>query len=158
MNTNTDLENIAVKHHILLNDVFMKDEPPQQIFYGGYIINLQDAELNKGGTHWVAVYVPPHEKKIAYFDSFGFPPPQSVINWIKSTGLRNYKIAFNTKQIQNINSGGCGIYCLFFIDFMGKKHKTDIEDDIHEFGELFDDDTTKNLTLLKKYVPYYHNS
>lgn len=155
-----DLKEIALKYKIPLNEVFMKDEPPNKIFEGGYIINLADKSQENGGTHWVALYIPSTSNKtIAYMDSFGFIPPLSVINWIKTTPLKNYKIAYNTKQIQNINSGGCGIYSLFFINYMDILHKsTPIEDSIELFGRLFDDDTTKNLTILKSLIPYYKNT
>ena len=159
MITNFDLENIAHKENIPLIDVFMKDKPPSKIYEGGYIINLQDAEQNEGGSHYTALFIPSHQKIIGYMDSFGFPPPQSTINWIKKSSLRNYKIAYNTKQIQNINSGGCGIYSLFFIQYMSKQNKKlSIEDAINNFSSLFDDDTSKNLNLLKQYAPYYMNS
>jgi hypothetical protein len=157
--SNTDLKDIALKYKIPLNGVFMKDEPPHTIYEGGYIINLADNESNNGGTHWISLYIPSHEKTIGYMDSFGFVPPQSVINWIKSSPLKNYKIAYNTKQIQNINSGGCGIYSLFFIHYMDILHKSiSIEDGIELFGRLFDDDTKKNLTILKTLIPYYKNT
>lgn len=154
-----DLKQIALKHKIPLIDVFMKDEPPNKIYEGGYIINMADAQTNNGGTHWVALFIPSHDKTIGYMDSFGFIPPQSIINWIKKTGLNKYKIAYNTKQIQNINSGGCGIYSLFFIDFMSRLNKNvSIENGIEQFDNLFDNDNKKNLTILKSLVPYYHNT
>lgn len=154
-----DLKEIALKYKIPLNDVFMKDEPPSKIYEGGYIINLADAESENGGTHWVALYIPTFGNVIGFMDSFGFIPPQSVINWIKFSGLNGYKLAYNIKQIQNINSGGCGIYSLFFIDFMSRLHQNvSIEDGIEKFGCLFDDNSTKNLTILKSLVPYYKNS
>ena len=153
-----DLKDIASRYKIPLIDVFMKDQPPKRIYEGGYIINLEDAEQNNGGTHWVAIFIPSHQKIIGYMDSFGFEPAQSIINWINKY-LLGYKIAYNTKTIQNIKSGGCGIYSLFFIDYMSRLNKgVPIEEGIDNFSKLFDDDTQKNLNLLKQYVPYYHNS
>lgn len=157
-----DLIEISKKYKIPLNDVFMKDDPPNIIYEGGYIINMADKEQENGGTHWIALFIPSFHNKnknIAFMDSFGFIPPLSVINWLKSSSLHNHKIAYNTKQIQNINSGGCGIYSLFFIDFMSRLNKNiSIEDGIEEFGDLFDDDNKKNLTILKSLVPYYKNT
>lgn len=159
MISDSDLKEIALKHRIPLNDVFMKDEPPSVIYEGGYIINMADVEAENGGTHWVALYIPSHSKIIAYFDSFGFIPPQSIINWIKLSALNSYRLAYNEKQIQNINSGGCGIFSLFFIDFMSRLHQNvSVEDGMERFIKLFDDDTKKNLTILKSLVPYYKNS
>lgn len=159
MISDSDLKEIAVKHRIPLNDVFMKDEPPSVIYEGGYIINMADGEAENGGTHWIALYIPSFGKVIGFMDSFGFIPPQSVINWIKMSGLNGYRMAYNEKQIQNIKSGGCGIYSLFFIDFMSRLHQNvSIEDGMERFIKLFDDDTKKNLTILKSLVPYYKNS
>jgi hypothetical protein len=156
---NTDLFQIAKREGIPLNDVFQKDQPPHNIKTGGYIINLQDASLQRGGSHWVALYVPPKQKTLAYMDSFGFIAPQSVINWIKTTPYAKYPIAYNTKEIQNITSGGCGIYSLFFIDFMSKhRHDVPIEDLIEKYADLFSNEPDDNLTLLKGYAPYYKNS
>jgi hypothetical protein len=156
---NYDLADIAKKERIPINDIFLKDRPPSKIHAGGYIINLQDATLNRGGSHWVALFVPPKQKVLAYMDSFGFPPSQSTINWIKSTEYKNYPIAYNTKEIQNINSGGCGIYSMFFIEFM-TKHRTDqdIEQLVQKYGDLFSDNQEENLTILKKLAPYYKNT
>ena len=159
MITDTDLYKVAKKNKIPLNGVFMKDEPPSSIYFGGYIINLQDEERNEGGTHFVGLFIPSHLKSICYMDSFGFPPSESTLNWIKLSALKYYKLIHNEVQIQNIKSGGCGIYSLFFIDYMNKQSKfKPLEDSLKEFQKLFDEDTTKNLSILKHYAPYYMNS
>jgi len=160
MITNIDLVEIAREHKIPLNEVFMKDRPPYTISNGGYIINLQDLEQERGGSHWTSLYVPfSNRKEIAYMDSFGFIPSQSTINWIKSTPYKNHKIFYNKKHIQNINSGGCGIYSLFFIDFMSKHNQSlPVEELLNKFAELFSNNPTENLQILKRYAPYYKNS
>lgn len=160
MITNLDLIDIARRERIPLNDVFMKDHPPTTVSEGGYIINLQDQDLNKGGTHWVALWIGNKKlKEIAYMDSFGFLPPQSVLNWLKTTKYKTYKIFYNIKHIQNINSGGCGIYSLFFIDFMHRHHSNiPMGDLIDKYARLFSTDPIENLRILKSYAPYYKNS
>ena len=159
MISNDDLIRIAKKEDIPLNDVFFKDFPSKVIQSGGYIINLQDGMLGRGGSHFTALYVPPKIKQLGYMDSFGFEPSQSTINWIKQSQYKNYPICYNTKEIQNIKSGGCGVYSLFFIDFCSK-HRTNIsmEDLIDKFGDLFSYDTEENLTRLKRLAPYHMNS
>ena len=154
-----DLFTIAKSEDIPLNAVFFKDDPPNLIHAGGYIINLQDSALGLGGSHFCAMYVPPKIHQIAYMDSMGFPPSQSTINWVKTSQYKNYPICYNTKNIQNINSGGCGIYSLYFIQFCDK-HRTNIPMDelIEKFGDMFSDDSKKNLEILKKLAPYYMNS
>jgi hypothetical protein len=159
MITDTDLYKIAKEHKIPLIQVFMKDEPPSQIYQGGYIINLQDASLEQGGTHFVGLYIPLHQNVIAYMDSFGFPPSESTLNWIRMSSIRNFKLEWNKHQIQNVHSGGCGIYSLFFIDFMSRQPKfRPVEDSMKAFQKLFDDDTTQNLRILKRRARYYKNS
>lgn len=159
MITDSDLIMLSKKHHIPLNGVFMKDQPPIIVYDGGYIINLEDSEQGNGGTHYCALFIPSHQKTLLYFDSFGFPPPQSVLNWIKTTALRSYKLIYNNVQIQNIHSGGCGIYSLYFIEFMSKQNKfKPLINALKKYQNLFSEDTTKNLKLLKTYAPYYMNS
>lgn len=158
MISNIDLINIANKYNIPLNSIFQKNEPSNNIYHGGYIINLDDTNLERGGTHWTGLYVNDINHSITYFDSFGFPPSQSTINWINLINpyYQNYDMFYNSKQIQNIRSGGCGIYSLFFIDFMNK-HRQSLPANkvLKKFLNLFDNDVTKNLTILKHLVPYY---
>jgi len=162
MITDTDLWDIINEKNIKVNDIFMKDEPSSHINYGGYIINLQDQELNEGGTHWVSIWFPLTNKEdIIYMDSFGFICPQSVINWIRRRGGKysHCKILCNSKQIQNVNTGGCGIYSLFFVDFIQRHSKpNDSEKLLKKWCKLWDNDTTNNLKLLKEYIPYYKDS
>lgn len=162
MITDFDMKQIASKHRIPLNDVFMKDDPPRRITAGGYIINLDDEETGRNGTHWVALFIPKNiNKPIMYADSFGFIIPQSLINWIKKYGgaYKDNQIICNDKQIQDIDSGGCGVYCLFFIqcannwDNYFKPIRL-----MNEYNKLWSDNTKDNLQLLKRYVPYYMES
>lgn len=162
MITDVDLKELAKKEKIPLNDIFMKDKPPRYIKEGGYIINLQDSALNQGGSHWVSIYFPRDPKNyIMYLDSFGFIVPQSIINWVRNHGGKyaNTKIIYNDRQIQNINSGGCGIYSLFFIDFINR-HQRNIKSELlmQKWDKLWDIDVKNNLDKLKTYTGYYMNS
>ena len=49
------------------NSVYSRDNLPDKIKYGAYVINLD--EYSNIGTHWIAVYV--DAKTVTYFDSFG---------------------------------------------------------------------------------------
>ena len=80
----------------------------------GIIVNLADS--TERGTHWLAIYA--GGKEAAYFDSFGIDPPIQVVKWIRRAGYP--ELIVNHKEIQNINSGYCGSYCLYFIAFMFK--------------------------------------
>ena len=50
-----------------MNGVYSRNNLPNKIKKGAYVINL--AEYENAGTHWVALFVKP--KYTAYFDSFG---------------------------------------------------------------------------------------
>ena len=49
------------------NGVYSRDNLPNKIKDGAYVINLD--EYTDIGTHWVALYVKNNE--VTYFDSFG---------------------------------------------------------------------------------------
>ena len=49
------------------NEVFSRDNLPNTIKNGAYVINLD--EYRDIRTHWVALYV--NNKTVTYFDSFG---------------------------------------------------------------------------------------
>ena len=49
------------------NGVYSRDNLPDKIKDGTYIINLD--EYSDIGTHWIALYV--NCKTVTYFDSFG---------------------------------------------------------------------------------------
>ena len=61
------------------NGVFSRDNLPNSIKNGAYVINLD--EYHDIGTHWVALYV--NNKTIIYFDSFGVEHiPKEIIKFI----------------------------------------------------------------------------
>ena len=49
------------------NGVYSRDNLPEKIKDGAYVINLD--EYSDIGNHWVALYV--NTKTVTYFDSFG---------------------------------------------------------------------------------------
>ena len=49
------------------NGVYSRDNLPDEIKYGAYVINLD--KYSDIGTHWIALYV--NNKTVTYFDSFG---------------------------------------------------------------------------------------
>ena len=120
--TNTELEKLAKELRINLNGIYTKDMLthiiPQK---GGYIINMQDSD-DGGGTHWIGIYndiVKQSKtglKNISLaFDSFGIIPPNEVIDFMSRWSRDGI---YSTKQIQNVNFGGCGQYTLHFLRHM----------------------------------------
>lgn len=159
LTTDVELFKKAEKYSIDLNAIVFKDQLRDfgGLFRkGGYIINM--ANSDSMGTHWVCFWIDDAKKNdaVAYFDSFAVLPPIEVRNALKKIAL---KILVSDKQIQNINSGWCGIYCLFFLWFMqnhSNPHsgstgvRITLEKRLEMFLNLFSDDVEKNLTILKK--------
>ena len=114
MTTNFQLERMAKKLSIPLNGIYNKDAlefiKPEP---GGYIVNLADS--TDPGTHWVAVFL--HGKCAYYMDSFGIIPANEIIKFmVRYTDSKC--IFYNTKQIQNINAGHCGQWCIIWLKHM----------------------------------------
>ena len=76
----------SLKNESRFNGVYSRDNLPNKIKDGAYVINLD--EYSDIGTHWVALWV--HNNIVTYFDSFGVEHiPKEVIKFIKN---RNIKI------------------------------------------------------------------
>ena len=80
------------QHEARFNGVFSRDNIPDKIKNGAYIINLD--EYYDIGTHWVAFRV--NNKTVTYFDSFGVEHIPKVIK--KFIGNKN--IIANIFRIQ----------------------------------------------------------
>ena len=101
------------------NGVFSRDNLPNNIKNGAYVINLD--EYHDIGTHWVALYV--NNKIVTYFDSFGVKDtPKEIMKFIIRTsfglGSRHKEIITNIYRIQAYDSIMCGYFCIGFINFM----------------------------------------
>ena len=93
-------------------DVYSRDNLPDKIKDGAYVINLD--EYCDFRTHWIALYV--NNKTVTYFDSFGIEHiPKEVKKFI---GNRN--VISNIYRMQNYDSIMCGYFCIGFIDYMFK--------------------------------------
>ena len=91
------------------NSVYSRDNLPNKIKDGAYVINLD--EYSNIGTHWVALQV---KNKITYFDSFGVEHiPKEIKAFIKNRNIKT-----NIFRIQAYDSIMCGYFCIGFIDFM----------------------------------------
>ena len=74
------------------NGVFSRDNVPNSIKNGAYVINLD--EYHDIGTRWVALYV--NDKIVTYFDSFGVEHiPKEIMKFIDRK-----KIITNIYRIQ----------------------------------------------------------
>ena len=92
------------------NGVYSRDNLPDKIKDGAYVINLD--EHCDIGTHWIALFV--NAKNITYFDSFGIEHiPKEIKKFIN-----NKIIMANIFRIQAYDSVMCGSFCTVFTDFM----------------------------------------
>ena len=91
--------------------VFLRDTLPKKPKQNECaIMNLDDTSGN--GTHWVAWFKRGNDK--FYFDSFGFPPPTELNNYLDGDVL------YPTEQIQPRQEVICGHLCLFVSKEMQK--------------------------------------
>ena len=129
------------------NGVFSRDNLPNTIKNGAYVINLD--EYHDIGTHWIALYV--NNKIVTYFDSFGVEHiPKEIMKSIVLTsfglGSRRKKIITNIYRIQAYDSIMCGYFYMGFNNFMfnGKS--------LTNYTNLFSpNDFNKNDQIIVKY-------
>ena len=119
--------------------VYSRDNLPDQIKDGAYVINLD--EYSDIGTHWIALYV--NNKTVTYFDSFGV---EHISKEVKKIVNNNKNIIGNIFRIQAYDSVMCGYFCIAFIDymFMGKS--------LADYTNLFSPNNfKKNVDIIVNY-------
>ena len=96
------------------NGVYSRDNLPDKIKDGAYVINLD--EYYDIGTHWIALYV--NNKTVTYFSLFEI---EHISKEVKNFVNKKNTIA-NIFRIQAFDSVMCGYFCIGFIHymFMGK--------------------------------------
>ena len=125
------------KNELRFNGVYSRNNLPNKIKRGAYIINLD--EFENTGTHWVSLFVKTNE--VIYFDSFGVEHIPKEIN--KFIGNKNIKS--NLFRLQAYDSIMCGYYCVEFINYM-LKGKT-----LLDYTNLFSpNDFKKNDKVIKR--------
>ena len=153
MISNYDLEDMAHFYKIDLV-VVMKDELIKiKPISGNYIINLESSK-DGNGTHWMGLKIENFD--CVYFDSYGYLPPQEIIDFCKR--IHNSHLAYNTKEIQNLSTTTCGFYAFAFLLFLHLKNKIipDLFSRSSAFSNFFNDNTkynNKNLQLFYKELP-----
>lgn len=142
--TNVELYKKAYENNICLNGIYFKDQLPNIVKNGGYIVNLADHDDGTSGTHWVGFWI--EGKKAIYFDPLGVHPPEAVKDF-----LGNLNLMITTKQVQNEYSGWCGHYLLYFLYYMSHRRKEypNLFTRVSEFLALFSSEPDDNLTILK---------
>jgi len=143
MNSDEDLHIYCKKLSIPLIGIYTKDELPKHKQQGAYIINLQDDNMGNG-SHWCCFI---NEKgHFIYFDPFGLNAPSELQLWFGK------KYIYNSKQIQSISTGYCGIYNIFFLKYMYQFKHLSINDRLKRFMALWSKNPSENLKRLKIYM------
>jgi hypothetical protein len=136
----SDLEiNEHFKNDKLYLGTYAKDKLPMvlaKVKRGSCIINMGDAAT--GGTHWVAILM--SRTHSVYFDSFGAPPPQRVLAFMKKRGVKSF---YSDRQLQDLKASSCGWYCVMMIEQCVLKGK-----DILDILPRFTFDAAKNEKIL----------
>ena len=126
----------------------MKDELPEKVEDGCYIINLQSS-TSGNGTHWLGLFI--HKNNAYYFDSYGAPPSVEIIKFVKKRkGCHMY---YNNFIIQDLKSQNCGWYTLAFLlwCYSYVLFSKDMKNMFNEFVKSFVDDTKENDKILKEF-------
>ena len=93
------------------------------------------------GSHWVSTYV--QDCVMNYFDSFGMPPFQEMVNHARS---KNLTLLHQDNQIKNIMTTTCGYFCLYFLNEMNKGTA------YYDLLRAFDmHDSVRNEPFIEKY-------
>ena len=110
------LTNIEISEYFAneprFNGVYSRNNLPNKIKKGAYVINLDEYE--NIGTHWISLFVKP--KYTVYFDSFGVEYIPKEINKF----IGNNEIKSNTFIIRAYDSIMRGYFCIEFINYMLK--------------------------------------
>ena len=118
------------------NGVYSRNNLPNKIKKGTYVINLDEYENT--GTHWVSLFVKTKYK--VYFDSFGVEHIPKEINKFINNDIKS-----NIFRIQAYDSIMCGYFCIEFINYM-LKGKT-----LLDYTNLFSpNDFKKNDRVIKR--------
>jgi len=107
-----------------------------------YIINMEDEFDSDGtpnkGSHYCCFQVNKYANgKIEpiYFDSYGQPPPEIVMEFCGGNPPHN------DKDIQSLLNSACGWYCLAFLHYINsyENRTRDLFTDANHFIDLFED-------------------
>ena len=126
------------KNEPRFNGVYSRNNLPNKIKKGAYVINLDEYEST--GTHWVSLFV--KANKVIYFDSFGIEHIPEEINKF----IGNKKIKASIFRIQAYDSIMCGYFCIEFINYMLKGKK------LFDWTNLFSPNDFKNSDRVIKRI------
>lgn len=93
-----------------------------------WILNLDRGLYDRGGTHWVGVYVSKVSPTVFYYDPFGMPPPKEVPLMAYREGRG---ILYSNVRYQDFDEENCGPRVLAVLNDLSKS-----ANDYASFAEL----------------------
>lgn len=104
---------VGVRSHALMKDGAYT--PPTRGL-STCVFNLDDRK-GGAGTHWVAYRTDSKGRNthVKYFDSFGMPPPDTLIKYFTDGGINPKHIKYEDDWIQNPKTADCGYWCLWWL-------------------------------------------
>ena len=127
------------REYLIIKNVLSRDQTvPHQHKLALFIYNLEPSYM--GGSHWISTYA--KDNVINYFDSFGMPPFQEMVNHAKR---KNLTLLHQNQQIQNFYTNTCSYFCLYFLNEMHK------DSDYFDLLQVFSNDTNKNEAFIERY-------
>ena len=134
------------KNQSKFNVVYSRDNLPNKIKDGAYVINLD--KYSDIRTHWVALYV--YNVDVTYFDSFSVEHiPKEIKKFINGS----LSITTNIFRIQAYDSLMCRYFCIGFINFMfAGKTLTDFTNLFSPNNLKKNDDIILNYFMNNAYV------
>jgi len=146
MLTNFQLEDLCRYYNVPLTGVVMKNELPNKVQDGNWIVNLESAP--DSGSHWFPLTI--NGKEAFVLDSFGAPPVLEIEKYVKRR--KGCHLGYNNQIIQDISSSNCGFYSFCFLLYLKnhlKNHKS-IYGCADEYISQYVNDTKKNDYILSK--------
>ena len=138
--SNFDLLDWCKYLKIPIKNVLSRDQTvPHNHKLALFIYNLEPHYMS--GSHWVTTYV--RDDTINYFDSFGMPPFQELVNHAKE---KNLNLLHQNQQIQNLYTTTCGYFCLYFLNEMHKGIS------YFDLLQVFSFGTEENEKFIEKYI------
>ncbi len=119
--TNFQLIKYAKELKIPNFHVCMKDELNFETkFPVNLIVNIQSSEYK--GIHWGCLYIHHIDDKLNafFFDSYGLPPQNEVIQFLKQNNINPKNTIRNTTTIQKLGETYCGQLCLYVLKELNK--------------------------------------
>jgi len=125
-------------------EIYNKDHVPVKTLRKkeyAVIINLDKPE--GPGSHWTCVRKT--KNFLYYFDSYGFPPPQKMLNQFKKYKTPNVVNFYSDFEIQDKTSQRCGFYCLMALAYTKRTLPNKFDLILDKFDQK---DKSKNDTVL----------